>query len=342
MEDTLMRLMHHLFYSIPKLHPIIRPFFYSQTKSSSPALNCKRYMTLMTKISPRLVIADWDETLTEKDTISVLAQAPSTSIKPFTHYGDIYGDAYTSYTKQFGPCKTLEDHIAFQKGMRPIEMSSIDALEADRYFAGISKSDIEQAAEKVKLRPGAVEFLKHCQSAKLKVVILSVNWSRIFIDATLRRYGIPVADGFESTKSQWNVKIIANEFEFHKGITTGIWQTPDIRTSEDKLRYVEELKQSLTSSVLDKLHIHMQVQATINNENLEDADNADALGIEGGSENVMYIGDSATDLFPLVAVSYPVAMQGSKIDKLLDDFGVEHYSGSWDDIESLIDWKAID
>ncbi|KAI5969079.1 hypothetical protein CANMA_001883 [Candida margitis] len=270
---------------------------------------------------PKIIIADWDETLTTKDTIQYLAQVPyinnSKLQPPFSHYTQIYMSNYEAYKSQFGPCVTLDDHVRFQQGMLPIEMSSVTALEHDGIFRGLTKDQIRnQAAGHVELRPGAVDFLQRCLVLDKQVVILSVNWTSLIIEEVLKRNGIDNDRGVNGSK----IKIITNEFEFKNeeesslvdeqvsgskltptSTTTGFWlPSPAIRTSSDKLTYI---------------HQHHSPNG----------------------DEVMYIGDSLTDLLPSLNVSLPCAIKDTKLDQVLTQLEVDHFSGSWFDLIKLIE-----
>lgn len=297
---------------------------------------------------PHTIIIDWDETLTTKDTIQYLAQLPYTINShnrqhspprlPFSHYTDIYMTNYTNYkSHHFGKDYTiLDDYIQFQMGMEPIEMSSINALESDGVFQGLTKLQIRNQADLVQLRPGAVAFLERCLLLRKSVVILSVNWTSLMIDEVLRRNGIAVSDGEniknndtmeedgkrdgdgdEDEDGENGVKIVTNEFEFASdGKTTGFWLSyPKIHTSLDKLNYINQVKIQANSS---------------NNANGERHGDANGDGI-------MYIGDSLTDLLPILNVSFPCAIKDSKLDSVLTQLSINHVSGTWFDFIKLID-----
>ncbi|SCU97060.1 LADA_0H04214g1_1 [Lachancea dasiensis] len=154
-----------------------------------------------------ILIADFDDTITNKDTIATLAELPylykSFSV-PWSHFVDTYKQGFdkfptsertlpllrtadklkgyetinsANYHNIFGP------ELAYQKSLRPIELNSIGELERQRAFAGIQLTQIQEFAESRTslLRKGFLEAWKNCS----ELHILSVNWCQQFIESLL-------------------------------------------------------------------------------------------------------------------------------------------------------------
>ncbi|CAK9438993.1 uncharacterized protein LODBEIA_P32170 [Lodderomyces beijingensis] len=262
-------------------------------------------MTSLRKIRPRLVISDWDETITKKDTIRHVASIPyhfNPHLTPrFSHYTEIYTDAYTTLRSSYGPCTTLAAHIDFQSRMDAVEATSITAMEKDGIFRGLTRSQLEHAPslDSIEVRTNAVDLIARCQGSNVPFVVLSANWSSLVIQSVLRRCGLS------------GVRVVTNELEFddsgEEARTTGRWRRDVVvRTSRDKLAQVEILMRRA-----------------------------------GVSDNVVYVGDSLTDLLPVLNVKYPFVISGSKLEKVLKELNVEGVTyGTWSDFISLIDWST--
>lgn len=68
---------------------------------------------------------------------------------------------------------------------------------------------------------------------KIPVIILSVNWTKLIMEAVLQKIGF---------KENENLKIMVNELEFVNGISTGNFnESISIRTGLDKLNIVNSL-----------------------------------------------------------------------------------------------------
>ncbi|OBA19733.1 hypothetical protein METBIDRAFT_79107 [Metschnikowia bicuspidata var. bicuspidata NRRL YB-4993] len=180
-------------------------------------------------MSGRIFITDWDETATMADTTALIALAASRrdrdAVPPFTHFSQIYLDAYLAYIAQEASgCGRRDSVIAeekFQQGMRAVEYTSIRALEETGYFKGFPIGKLRDLVPKVELRPGFVDFVK---SAGCPVYVLSVNWCRRLIEWVLEFHGVR------------HVTVLANDFEVDaEDITTGKFDRRcDIRTGYDK------------------------------------------------------------------------------------------------------------
>ncbi|CAI5758320.1 unnamed protein product [Candida verbasci] len=240
------------------------------------------------KIKPNCIISDWDETITVKDTIKYVSQVPyklNPNLTPkFEYFTNVYMKNYNEYKEKFGLRNSLNDEIRFQKGMRPIEMSSIKELERYMIFKGLTKEYFEAQAHLIELRSGFVDFVNKCRQIGIEFIILSVNWSSLIIKKALELNGI------------FDIKIITNELEFKNGLTTGTWIGNEIRTSEDKLDFVKKY-----------------------------------------GENFMYIGDSLTDLLPLLHSKYSFIIQDGKICELDEKYNLNFIKGNWNDFMNYIE-----
>lgn len=160
---------------------------------------------------PNIIISDFDETITEGDTISVLAKIrlltdpnPDDDNK-WSHFTDHYMEGWRKYhdnspsrklplLKCFdgeviseGNYKTvLSSEFNYQEYLRVIESYSIDELTKKGYFFKI-RSLIPEFTEKclvdgsIKLREGFRGLLNKINSTSSKFFIISVNWSTEFI-----------------------------------------------------------------------------------------------------------------------------------------------------------------
>ena len=267
---------------------------------------------------PTLVISDWDETITEEDTIKYVAEVPYSKqqqrvLPPFAKFVELYNQNYTSLKNSFNfPNSTtnsidrsnyLSQQIKFQNELSIVETQSIELIEQSKIFQGLTQQDFQNYVnrnnDKIKLRPGFSQFVKHCQDLNIPIIIVSANWTSIFIKQCLDNNGLMVND------------IITNELSFHgdnektkTGIaTTGLWDKSryTIRTSQDKLDIVKQRQEE-----------------------------KDCV--------IMYIGDSGTDLLPLLNVDIPCAIEGSKIVEIFDKSGLRDNLnvGTWHDFISII------
>lgn len=261
--------------------------------------------------TPKLVVTDWDETITQHDTISLVAEAayiakPTFSPK-FDYFSQVYLDAYAKYSKAFGgPREDLQAEIKFQSGLQQVELSSISEMERLLLFRDVPEKLFHQQAEKVALRPGFLEFLRSALDKDIPVVVLSINWSRVFIEAALAFHGVDTS----------KLRILVNDLAMDPslGRATGRFApSPSIRTGPDKLAAVQDL-------------------------------------VRQCGPNVVYVGDSSTDLLSLLEVPLGVVMERGSVVSTLDRLKLPYvplgtaesldphtlYVGNWNDLSRKI------
>lgn len=193
------------------------------------------------KSIPKVFVVDWDETITKEDTIKLVAQAAYSKKQEyepkFDHFVDIYLKAFDEYNEEFqtkyGKRDTIEKELKFQTGMQNVEMSSINEIRRLKLFEGVTDQEFQAQADNVTLRPNFTDFLARCQELKIPVIILSVNWTKLIMEAVLKSCGY---------KENEFLKIIVNELEFRNGICTGNFnKSISVRTGLDKLNIVNDL-----------------------------------------------------------------------------------------------------
>lgn len=189
----------------------------------------------------RVVVMDWDETITKRDTTALVAQTAyrcKSGLTDFSHYTKIYMDVYNMYLAKWLERNNLEQETEFQRGLKEVEMALISAIERDGVFKGVTRADFAESANAVEIQPGFVEFVKKIQNES-PMYILSVNWSRTLIEAALQRAGVT------------GITVLANELEFHGNVSTGHFGSDmDIRTGCDKIVELRKIKEKHGLSVI--------------------------------------------------------------------------------------------
>ncbi len=169
------------------------------TMSAKPPFN---------KASPIHWILDWDGTITKQDTLDALVNI-SAATKPdfptldqWQRVSQAYMDDYTATLAQIVPNGKLPITISEEKRllahMRPVEQRSLDRVSSSGIFAGLTRQAIDAGARQainsraVQLRNGFTDFFKYVRNNRQKdeIVLLSVNWSRHFIQACLGASGV--------------------------------------------------------------------------------------------------------------------------------------------------------
>lgn len=167
-------------------------------------------------MSRNILICDFDETITTKDTINLLAKL-AYSVKPelkpeWSHFETTYMDGYNELQPIYLMKRSLPlllqiymDHakitdenfyqffgpeIEYQKLCRNIEMNSMMEMEKYNVFKGITTQDVNQYINTLEgsvIRNGFFDCLKELNIQLNQLYILSINWSQEFIHSIISR-----------------------------------------------------------------------------------------------------------------------------------------------------------
>ncbi|KAK9452673.1 hypothetical protein V1511DRAFT_507159 [Dipodascopsis uninucleata] len=189
--------------------------------------------TSLTMTSMDILFADFDETITERDTLSELASVVYDDVCPdfkprWSYFVDAYlKDHAAMLAKVGGPstAKTLSEELAFlsSKSAREVEAASITRVANSGLFAGVTIGNLSARAAQIRLRPGFRDCALAAAAASIPLIIVSVNWSVAFVTAVLEANGIRPA------------AVHANEI----AIPPSSGQKADILTGTDKSAVVK-------------------------------------------------------------------------------------------------------
>lgn len=225
----------------------------------------------------RLVISDWDETITKVDTIRFLAEAAYLKKPSYTPLFSYFSDVYKAALDNFNADKNMVaiSELQYQQHIKSVELTSIREIERLNLFQGLSKDDFRAVSDRVEIHTDFLEFLKACKTFNVPVAILSVNWTKTVIEEVLRKNGVDPA----------GMKILVNEFVFDgNNVCTGKFDDSiSIRTGYDKLKLVQSFEE----------------------------------------KDYMYIGDSRTDLLPILDSKVGVIFNKESTREKARSMGVE-------------------
>jgi 2-hydroxy-3-keto-5-methylthiopentenyl-1-phosphate phosphatase len=141
------------------------------------------------------------------------------------------------------------------------------------FRAGLTKADVAAAASSIALRPGSTRTLSAAAAAGLPTAVLSVNWSKSLMQAVLQPAA--AAGSRPEQQQQQQMEIHANELVWGAdGVSTGGLQR-EVQCGRDKGRVMDQLLQQHRSS----------------------------SSSSSSSGAVVYVGDSSSDILPLIKVS---------------------------------------
>lgn len=240
---------------------------------------------------PTHLVLDYDGTLTVRDTMAMLGQLPKSPKTTWQEITDAYMKDYAVYKSQSYPWKRYdrEEYSAWLASRKWVEERSARRVQDSGFFHGVTQEDVNATITRsfengnLGLRDGwekLIElFLPDYDSAggtssPSSVSILSVNWSESAIRRALWQAGTNLQHPEQDKLCHLinDMVVHANEIEglgSPLGSSGRVCRGPDrdIRTSDDKLRYLPTPK---------------------------------GEG-EGQAPYVVYVGDSSTDLDSMCA-----------------------------------------
>lgn len=221
------------------------------------SLTCRYVSTLNRTYSTmkNVIIADFDETITNKDTTCILGQLPyalNPQMEPeWTHFVDVYYEHYKNFQSNIknrvlpllplGKETVITDtnfiqlfhsEVDFQAKKRSLELSSISEIEALNIFKGVrhenvlSFVDTNFRGSNSLLRPGFADFISLVPRENFHII--SVGWSPEFIRHVI---------GNEKIHPD---HIVCNNLISHGNEYTGQF-TNNPLTGSDKIKVVEKM-----------------------------------------------------------------------------------------------------
>ncbi|OWB56180.1 hypothetical protein B5S28_g2071 [[Candida] boidinii] len=290
-----------------------------------------------------LIISDWDDTITARDTIGLIFRAIK-KVKPDSeydadHFISIYKtqhDLFLDSKKDFLTRDTVTKEIEYQKQVKAVELSSVNEMIKVKYVENIPKSTFIHECDEVKIKSGFSKFFdgllnqnsliaSKSDISSLPFIVLSVNWTSCFIEEYFEKH-FNIRDMLDKE----TFKIICNEFEFDdstglstgnildyiKGINDENFVLKDIRTGYDKLLVTEYI---LNRYKMDK-----------------------------SNKRSVYLGDSATDVLSMIKCGKGIIMRNGNADATLKRLGfkvtdiADLTNNNDDDDDSEIDFLLVD
>ncbi|KAH6611011.1 had-like domain [Trichoderma cornu-damae] len=157
------------------------------------------------------LVFDFDGTITVNDTISQLAQAAiafqsERNGKQLQRAWDdivrAYGDDHKAFANRYTPPakerRSPQEELAYLSSLRDTEHASLERVDESGLFSGLTRQDLFRMGRdrvcsgSVTIRDGFVEMIDLARRNGWHVSVLSVNWSRAFIEGVLHPHRIPV------------------------------------------------------------------------------------------------------------------------------------------------------
>ncbi len=210
------------------------------------------------------LITDFDETISERDTISILVHTAAENRKHekaqfLTAWREMVEWYWVRYRQiadgWLNRCHSIVD---FLKAFEELETASIQKVMAKRFLEGLTREGLRAVGRNVVKKPGVDWVLSAMRANGVEVEILSANWSEALIQG--------------ATEELCN-RVIANSLMYNAaGRSTGDIHL-HVVSAWDKLRKFREQKKN--------------------------PPNPDEIG-DGGVTRTLYIGDSISDFLAIL------------------------------------------
>lgn len=205
-----------------------------------------------------LLVLDWDETITNHDTLDLVVPA-DTEIKsdspPFSYFTDAYMHDYDAFNRDHDEVNSLEQLLRYLDDVDYVEKRSLDRIVSHGLFKGIPEDTLQTRAGKVEFREGwegAGQWLQtHAKTGHVTAYVLSVNWSKPFIQAALCR-SMSRAEDLAQTEEPFDVTgiagIVSNELDVDShtrtctGRVNGPYGQSPMRTGQHKADALRRLQ----------------------------------------------------------------------------------------------------
>ena len=145
------------------------------------------------------LISDFDETISQKDTIQTLvtvamqncADDELPTVAEWEQMVKWYKTRYSHRCDKWlnGPHEHCQGTVVdFLSEIESLETVSIDRVMKKKFLAGLRKEQLRKAGRQVQKQEGAKACLSEMRSAGVTVEILSANWSQTFVEEAVNGF----------------------------------------------------------------------------------------------------------------------------------------------------------
>ncbi|KAK9449439.1 uncharacterized protein V1518DRAFT_416016 [Limtongia smithiae] len=271
--------------------------------------------------SDMILLVDFDETITVEDTLHLVADAAyqahanddaasDDAIPSWSHFSETYMADYTAFAASYNVAlaqrTTIAAELAYLAALDSVEEASVRRVEQSRLFRGVTSADLTTQALRVRLQPGVGAVLRRCrEEMHMRIGVVSVNWSGLFIHEVLRLNGICSDDDEDD-----GLQIFCNDIDLDTaGRGTGLLTTGSfcMRTGAHKAELLAAIRASPFTASREDIATQLansRLHGTLNT-------GTDDISITRRPK-IIYIGDSTGDLAPLLKADVGVILGDKK------------------------------
>lgn len=145
------------------------------------------------------LISDFDETISQKDTIQTLVTAAMQNrtadelptAEEWEQTVEWYKTLYSHRCDKWlnGSRENCQGTIVdFLTRIESLEMDAIGRVMKKKFLAGLRREQLQEAGRQVQKQEGARTYLSEMRSAGVTVEVLSANWSQIFVEEAVKGF----------------------------------------------------------------------------------------------------------------------------------------------------------
>lgn len=205
-------------------------------RPATPLLLKRAMSSLQVPINPLppLILIDFDQTITKKDTIGLLGEfgvAQTNIPNPWSYFVDSYLEDYRNHRDHLPNLPKDSNFSAFTQQLdsfKPVEKASLARVSKHKVFKGIPRTAFTEEGKRLRetvLQPNVISVLKQYKD---DIRIISLNWSKDWIL------------GFIQELDLRKEQVLSNDLRFTSdNISTGEI-VPHILTASDKQQIIKE------------------------------------------------------------------------------------------------------
>ena len=184
------------------------------------------------------LIADFDGTVTQKDTINplVLTAAGNQNnqdqfLKQWEQVVQWYVSQQESNVKKWLSSSKLSNRLTdFLESFKPIDEESLRRVTQQQFLRGLTKHELNQLGHDTLKREGVAEVLKRLRASAVEIEILSANWSKTLIQSAMG----------ELCDQIWTNYLVFDDFDKSTGEIR-----QNITSAQDKLSFFERYRSKI-------------------------------------------------------------------------------------------------
>lgn len=269
------------------------------------------------------LITDFDETISEADTIQLLVYAAAENrehdrTQTWTHWKETVEWYTTKYTHIVD--EWLDNHdsrqlsiVDFLKAFETLEIASIRRVMQGRFLEGLYHAQLRQLGREIQKRQGVESIFTAMRKADVTIEILSANWSQILVEGAVEG----LCDRVTANRLVFGTNQLKREVTPR---STGEIKL-NVVSAHDKLRYFRDhrSKTGQTAYIGDSI--------------------SDLLAMLEADVGIL-IGENRTALRTIERFQIPTISMADRLSEEITDKGTILHTHSWETLDRFLKRKT--